>query len=488
MLPIPDSEKTKWGSGQYLKELRIIFPDIQRVIYNDEIYGESMTLKESLFDGNGAINVSGCISSQFSIEIRHSLNAYVGQRIIAEIRIDGGAWRQLFSGYVDSVETVRDRSYQKLSCYDVIQYKGSTNVISAYEGLNDTFTVKQLRDTVFTYLRINQKTQTLPNDLAVLAKNTELTELAAIDVMRALCQINGMFGIINRDGQFEYRKLFFFYDKLPYPSDELFPASDLYPGEVSEDGHEYIDAYESVKYEEYEVEPITKVTVRDSSSDEQAAEYGTGTNNYLIEGNPLLSGALYSDKEFIAHNVYTTFAGLSFRPFDTNVIGRPYIEVGDAVSLYIFDYSSGEPVTVLLTFNILTRNLKGIQWLRENYTANGAQYQPEVSTNEADKTQSEVNQIKNEVKDIEDDVENLYKDKQNTITLDILEPTWQAEDADLVFHDNPLTGYRDLFRYDEDHWTKVEFDNRISFVYTEDDDIVPGQSPLASGQIIFVYE
>lgn len=157
MLPIPDSEKNKWGSGQYLKELRIIFPDIQRVIYNDEIYGESMTLKESLFDGNGAINVSGCISSQFSIEIRHSLNAYVGQRIIAEIRIDGGAWRQLFSGYVDSVETVRDRSYQKLSCYDVIQYKGSTNVISAYEGLNDTFTVKQLRDAVFTYLRINQR-------------------------------------------------------------------------------------------------------------------------------------------------------------------------------------------------------------------------------------------------------------------------------------------------------------------------------------------
>lgn len=486
MLPIPDSEKTKWGSGQYLKKLRIIFPDIQRVIYNDEIYGESMTLKESLFDGNGAINVSGCISSQFSIEIRHSLNAYVGQRIIAEIRIDGGAWRQLFSGYVDSVETVRDRSYQKLSCYDVIQYKGSTNVISAYEGLNDTFTVKQLRDAVFTYLRINQKTQTLPNDLAVLAKNTELTELAAIDVMRALCQMNGMFGIINRDGQFEYRKLFFFYDKLPYPSDELFPASDLYPGEVSEDGHEYIDAYESVKYEEYEVEPITKVTVRDSSSDEQAAEYGTGTNNYLIEGNPLLSGALYSDKEFIAHNVYTTFAGLSFRPFDTNVIGRPYIEVGDAVSLYIYDYSSGEPVTVLLTFNILTRNLKGIQWLKDNYTANGAQYQPEVKIERTSGSDAAaIDSIKNDIKEIDDEIDALNSGKQDFIDLDIQVPTWESTEGHITINKlQETTGgsVYQWYRMEDGKWVKMLV---AQFSQT---DLTPGETPLGTGEIYLVYE
>lgn len=486
MLPIPDSEKTKWGSGQYLKELRIIFPDIQRVIYNDEIYGESMTLKESLFDGNGAINVSGCISSQFSIEIRHSLNAYVGQRIIAEIRIDGGAWRQLFSGYVDSVETVRDRSYQKLSCYDVIQYKGSTNVISAYESLNDTFTVKQLRDAVFTYLRINQKTQTLPNDLAVLAKNTELTELAAIDVMRALCQMNGMFGIINRDGQFEYRKLFFFYDKLPYPSDELFPASDLYPGEVSEDGHEYIDAYESVKYEEYEVEPITKVTVRDSSSDEQAAEYGTGTNNYLIEGNLLLSGALYSDKEFIAHNVYTTFAGLSFRPFDTNVIGRPYIEVGDAVSLYIYDYSSGEPVTVLLTFNILTRNLKGIQWLKDNYTANGAQYQPEVKIERTSGSDAAaIDSIKNDIKEIDDEIDALNSGKQDFIDLDIQVPTWESTEGHITINKlQETTGgsVYQWYRMEDGEWVKMLV---AQFSQT---DLTPGETPLGTGEIYLVYE
>ena len=486
MLPIPDSEKTKWGSGQYLKELRIIFPDIQRVIYNDEIYGESMTLKESLFDSNGAINVSGCISSQFSIEIRHSLNAYVGQRIIAEIRIDGGAWRQLFSGYVDSVETVRDRSYQKLSCYDVIQYKGSTNVISAYEGLDDTFTVKQLRDAVFTYLRINQKTQTLPNDLAVLAKNTELTELAAIDVMRALCQINGMFGIINRDGQFEYRKLFFFYDKLPYPSDDLFPASDLYPEEVSEDGHEYIDAYESVKYEEYEVEPITKVTVRDSSSDEQAAEYGTGTNNYLIEGNPLLSSALYSDKEFIAHNVYTTFAGLSFRPFDTNVIGRPYIEVGDAVSLYIFDYSSGEPVTVLLTFNVLTRNLKGIQWLKDNYTANGAQYQPEVKIERTSGSDAAaIDSIKNDIKEIDDEIDALNSGKQDFIDLDIQVPTWESTEGHITINKlQETTGgsVYQWYRMEDGEWVKMLV---AQFSQT---DLTPGETPLGTGEIYLVYE
>lgn len=486
MIPISDTEKQKWESGRYLKELKLYFPNINLTIQNDAIYGESMVLKESLFDGNGALEIIGCVSSSFSVEIRHQSQELKNQSIVVSIRIDGGNWMVLFRGYVDSVETVRDRSYQKLSCYDVIQYKGSTNVISAYEGLDDTFTVKQLRDAVFTYLRINQKTQTLPNDLAVLAKNTELTELAAIDVMRALCQMNGMFGIINRDGQFEYRKLFFFYDKLPYPSDELFPASDLYPGEVSEDGHEYIDAYESVKYEEYEVEPITKVTVRDSSSDEQAAEYGTGTNNYLIEGNPLLSGALYSDKEFIAHNVYTTFAGLSFRPFDTNVIGRPYIEVGDAVSLYIYDYSSGEPVTVLLTFNILTRNLKGIQWLKDNYTANGAQYQPEVKIERTSGSDAAaIDSIKNDIKEIDDEIDALNSGKQDFIDLDIQVPTWESTEGHITINKlQETTGgsVYQWYRMEDGEWVKMLV---AQFSQT---DLTPGETPLGTGEIYLVYE
>lgn len=484
MIPISDTEKQKWESGRYLKELKLYFPSINLTIQNDAIYGESMVLKESLFDGNGALEIVGCVSSSFSVEIRHQSQELKNQSIIASIRIDGGNWMVLFQGYVDSVETVRDRSYQKLICYDALYLKRDENVAFAYDNLGDTFTVKQLRDAIFSYELITQATQILPNDDVTLVKNAESNEISFGDAVRAICQMNGMFGIINRDGLFEYRQLSFWYDILPYPSDELFPSADLFPGEVDTPNHEYIDAYSSIKYEDYEVALIDKVTVRDSSSDASAGEFGTGDNNLTVEGNIFLAGLDDVTKIAIAENIYDAVDSIIYRPFTVTSLGRPYIEVGDSVTYYVYDYSSGSPVTAVMSFNILTRSLKGIQWLRDEYTASGEQYQPIIKTDATSKVESEINDIKENVEEISREL----LDKQNTIALDILEPTWQAEDADLVFHDNPLTGYRDLFRYDEDHWTKVEFDNRISFVYTEDDDIVPGQTPLASGQIIFVYE
>lgn len=484
MIQITDAEKRKWESGQYQKELKVYFPSINLTLDNDDIYGESMSLKESLFDGNGAIEISGCVASSFSVEIRHQALELKNQSIVASIRIDGGNWMILFRGYVDSIETIRDRSYQKLTCYDVLYLKRDENVVGALDSLGDIFTVKQLRDAIFSYELITQETQTLPNDDVTLIKNVESNEISFGKAVKAICQMNGMFGIINRDGKFEYRQLTFWYDILPYPSDELFPSADLFPGEMATPNHEYIDAYSSMRYEDYTTALIDKVTVRDSSSDDSAGEFGTGDNNLTVEGNIFLSGLDETAKITIAENIYNAINIMAYRPFDAVSRGRPYMEVGDSVTYFVYDYSSGSPVTAIMSFNILTRSLKGIQWLRDEYSASGEQYQPIIKTDATSKVESEINDIKDNVEKIS---RNLL-DKQNTITLDILEPEWDAHDADLAFHDNPATGYRDMWRYDTDHWVKCKFDNRISFVYTDDDDIVPGQSPLASGQIIFVYE
>lgn len=507
MIHIPDTEKHKWESGRYIKELKLDFPDINLTLYNDSIYGESMVLKEGLFDGNGALEIFGCVSSCFSIEIRYPMltpdstlhpsnDLYPGridvllknQLIVVSIRINEGTWRQLFKGYVDSIDTVKNRSYQKLQCYDRLHRLIEENVYSVYDELGDTFTAKALRDAIFNYIGIQQVTQDLPNDSKILKKKDESGTIAFIEAAKEICRMNGRFGIMNREDKFEYRKLSYWYDFLPYPSDDIFPSNNLFPGEVATDNHEYIDAYESIRYEDYEVACIDKVVIRDSSSDDTEGSFGSGTNVYVIEGNKFLEGLDQIEKSNIAADLLYAVSDITYQPFDAVSLGRPYIEVGDAVSYYVYDYTSGEASTDVMTFNILMRTLKGLQWLRDEYSASGEEYQPAIKIDENSEVKSDINNIKSDIGDINDKVGELFRDKQNLISLDILEPTWDASDADLLFHDNPETGYRDMWRYDTDHWVKCEFDNRISFIYTDDDDIIPGQSPLATGQIIFVYE
>lgn len=485
MIQISDAEKAKWESGRYKKTLMISFPDMQLSIMEGGIYGESVTLKESLFDGNGALDVSGCISSSFSVEIRNQGYQFKGQRILAQIKIDNGNYMTLFNGYVDSVETVRDRSYQKLQCYDKLNYVGSKNVGYRISQLGDQFTIKSLRDTICQYVGITQMSATLPNDNVSVVNNYD-SEVAFIDVLKSICQINGVFGIINRDGYLEYRKLAYWADYLPYPSNDIYPSSELFPGTIDTPNHEYIDAYQTIKYEDYTVEPIDKVVVRSGSSDAEYGEYGTGTNVIYIDNN-LVEGLTDAVKDAIAENIYNNIYDISYRPFDGVAIGRPYVEVGDSVTYYVYDYSTGQAVSHLMTYNVLTRTLKGIQWLRDEYSASGDQYQPEIRLDgSAAAAEKAVEAVKGDISDIRQDISDIYANKQNFINSDILVPSQTGTEGDLCFKGTSGVSLKDLYRYENGAWVKVKFDNRIT--YTDQDDIVPGQTPLETGNIILVYE
>lgn len=432
MITITDAERKKWESGQYRKSLTISFPNINAEFPESLIYSESMVLKESLFDGNGALDVFGCVSSSFSVNIRipqlspsstlypsddlypgQIETALKGQYIEASIRISTNTKRKIFRGYVDSVETMRSQGYMKLQCYDKLHYYADRNVYSAYATLGSTFTVKQLRNKIMQALGISQKAVNLPNDNVVLSKTYEGTELAFIDAVKAICQMNGVFGLLNRSDSFEYRQLSYFYGDLPFPSDNLFPSNDLYPANTVTANHDYIDAYESMVYEDYEVEKIGKVIIRDSSSDTEYGEYGSGSNAYVIE-NIFLKGLSQATKTEIATGIYSIVKDITYRPFTGVALGRPYMEVGDAVSYYVYNYNDGgTQSTTVMTFNILSRVLKGIQWLRDEYTASGSQYQPIVKFTLPDKVdalEDDVKQLEEDIKGITTEVEDISGD------------------------------------------------------------------------------
>lgn len=407
-----DSDKEKYMTGQYLKEIKLYFPQLSLTVLNDEIYGESLSLEESIFDGNGELSIVGCISNRFSIEIRNQGTQLKNQSIEVSIRIDGGSWNRLFTGYVDSVETVRDRSYQKLQCYDALYKNQNKNFYDTYAALTFPVTVKTLRDAIFSFTGITQESTTLVNDNIYIPQAIDDGEIAVLDALRAVCEMNGVFGKIDANGVFKYISLEMPSEFLPFPSNEIFPGDDLFPAEPTYETT-YIDKYRNVAFEDYTLANITGVTVRDSASDADYGQYGTGGNMLLIEGNIWCQTLAQQFKNTIAQNIYEKVKDAVYQPFEASTVGLPYTECGDAVAFYVYDYSSGTPVTDIMGFTVLTRYLKGIQWMQDTYSAAGTEYQPEVKFQlEPDTVQNEIESIKSEVSTVKSDL----NDKQDKLT------------------------------------------------------------------------
>ena len=482
-----NTDKAKYMTGQYLKEIKLRFPQIGLTLFNDELYSESLSLEESIFDGNGELSVIGCISNRFSIEIRNQGVSLKNKAIEVQIRIDGGSWNDLFTGYVDSVETVRDRSYQKLQCYDALYQYQDKNFFPKYNTLPSSFTVKTLRDAFFNYLSVSQESTTLVNDAIVLSKNIEDGEIACIDVIRAICQINGVFGKIDASGVFRYVELSMPSEFLPYPDDNLFPDDDLYPSKNTGETI-YIDKYRNIKYEDYELAPITGVTVRDGASDTEYGQAGTSGNMLLIEGNMLCSGLDSLTKTAIAGGILSRADTFVYQPLEATSVGLPYVNCGDAVAYYVYDYSSGEPVTHVMGFNVLTRYLKGIQWMTDTYSARGDEYQPEViPVDRSGGGSKDVEQIKKDISDIEDTIEEqgeAISGKQDFIDVDILEPSGSASEGHITLFEVTDSGhsmYR-WYRMENGSWRKM------NFARFGTSDLVPGVTDLPTGEIFLVYE
>ena len=164
--------------------------------------------------------------------------------------------------------------------------------------------LKNFRNSLFTYfqqkygvkqaaLKIQGKSiSSLPNDDMVVQRTIDSDNpIDGQEVLERICEINGCFGVINEDGDFEYR--FIAYDERLYPADDLFPANDLYPiggadvigGDPDDVEANYIQA--SLVWQEYEYQPITKVQVHQTEND-VGAIVGEDGNDYEVYDNFLV--------------------------------------------------------------------------------------------------------------------------------------------------------------------------------------------------------
>ncbi|BCK01594.1 tail fiber domain-containing protein [Anaerocolumna chitinilytica] len=393
----------------YFKYLLLYFPDISLTIDTRDsgrVDIDSFSLDESLCSASD-LTLGSCEASMLKIKINGIVQDLTGKKVIVTQYVQDGdiSYEMPFGTFwVNSAGKQSDLGFKEITAFDGMK-NTDVDVSAWYNGLTWPQTVKSMRESLLTYLGLEYEVQTLTNDTVQLSKTVNTSSLIGRDILRRITEINAGFGHFTRDGKFKVIQL----SGLGlYPSEELYPAEDLFPSESGE----YITAgYESADYEEYIVEPITSVTAREDDED-TGATAGTPGNNYIITGNFLLYGKSGSELQTIVDNIFLQVKNKYYRPHNTTMIGLPYMEVGDSVTII----TSNDAIESF----IFKRTLTGIQALKDNISASGNQVRDQKVSpaTEMQQTKSKVLKIQKSVDGLSATVSDL--DQQLSGEIDVL--------------------------------------------------------------------
>lgn len=359
--------------GQFLKDsvdkqLSIVTDDGQIHITNNELHQEQFELTESLCS-ESELTFGSCEAGMVKFTVSNIFSGLKDKWITIQMVLAGNTANPFQIGrykvYSDTPEA--DRTKRDIVAYDTLYDMINADVAEWYNTLlpdkDSTTTMKAFRNSFFGHFGIEQADIQLVNDGVKVEKTVEPEELSGATVLNCICEINGCFGHIGRDGRFHYIYLEQEIQGL-YPRNDLYPADDLYPREPKS-MRIGKNLYISARYEDFLVKSIDKLQIR-KEEDDIGVIVGSGTNAYVIQDNFLVYGKGNEELTGIANNIYEKIRGIIYRPFSADCKGNLCIEVGDAVRL---------PTRYeIIESYVLKRTLKGIQALRDDYEAAGEEY------------------------------------------------------------------------------------------------------------------
>ena len=350
------------------KQLTIETDDKTTKITNVELHQEQFELMESICS-EAELTIGSCEAAVLKFTVSNIFLPMKDKMITVKTVIDNNTANPFQIGRykVYSDTPTADRTKRDIVAYDRLYDVINADVAEWYNTLlpekDSTTTMKVFRASFFKHFGIEQADIQLVNDDMKVEKTVEPEELSGATVLNCICEINGCFGHIGRDGRFHYIYLEQEIQGL-YPRNDLYPADDLYPREPKSTrvGKKL---YISAQYEDFLVKTIDKLQIR-KEEDDIGVIVGSGTNAYVIQDNFLVYGKGSEELTGIANNIYGKIRGIIYRPFSADCKGNPCIEVGDAVRL---------PTRYeIIESYVLKRTLKGIQALRDNYEATGEEY------------------------------------------------------------------------------------------------------------------
>lgn len=199
----PINVKVHWINGE--------FEDLT----NDNIQSNTLSLQESLCNKAYFI-FGGCISNQITFKCYHPQfigtdeTTYPAGKIEVYLECKGTEIK-IFTGEIATGERDANSFVRTIVAYDYLYKLRNTDIAWWYK--NNTkdkqmvFTQKQFRDALFKYLGIEQVDVKLKYDSAYVPNTANSSEMNVANILEDLCLQNNVFGWMNRDGKFEYKKL-----------------------------------------------------------------------------------------------------------------------------------------------------------------------------------------------------------------------------------------------------------------------------------------
>ena len=365
-------------------------------IQNGAIRSEEVELEEVLNKEN-YLNFGECNSHKLSVTVGYYEKSIAGLEATAKITPTGGADLPYGTFKVYSDFPTADKKFRQIVMFDKLADIQKMDVTEWYNtqlpDANTTKTIKQLRDSLAAYVGITQETVTLPNDDVTVTRTVEPSNMTGKTALFCICQANGCFGRIGRNGNLQYVFLPVPAEGL-FPADDLYPSDDLYPEEYGFESNEQFEngTYIECKYEEYLTDVIDSVVIMNAEN-VAAGSAGTGTNAFILRDNFLLFGKTAADLNQIAANILNVVGGLWFRPAQIEAVAEPWMETGDGIRVHTVD---GVDVDTY----ILSRKIKGIQALFDSISSDCLQLRP----NDGNTTSEQINKLKGNEKRIEADL------------------------------------------------------------------------------------
>lgn len=324
-------------------------------------------LTESLTENK--LIIGQCVPSVITLRMVNDGTSYVGRELECNLVLDGHDDEPfpigLFRCYSETLEN--DRKSRVITAYDKLYDVVHSDVKAWYDNVEFPITLKAFRDSFFAYFGIEQEEVELPNDGIVLTRKIADKEISGKTIAESICQANGCFGHIGRDGIFKY----VFFVQSMVPADTLYPSADLFPS-MDREADLSVRSYKSLKYEDYTVQSITGVRILVEENAE-GTMYGTNENVLTLSGNSLLYNQNKAVLDIIAENILRAVSGITFTPIELEMKSDMCLEVGDRIEVL---HRNGTTVSSF----VLNRTIRGIQSFMDRISSRASEKQ-EVKTN-----------------------------------------------------------------------------------------------------------
>jgi hypothetical protein len=427
---INSSLKEKYWDSATDKQMVISVVGTNQKIDNSMLEIGTFALEESLCS-ESELKFGACEANCVKFTARNTAGSIIGKTISIEETIDGDSQNPMPYGVfkVASDVPTADRTKRQITAYDAMYDIINTDVKSWYAGLSFPMALKQFRDSFFAHLGIAQVETSLVNDSMTVNKTivatqtddssavTEEPSISGKTVVTAICEINGCFGNINREGKFEYVFLKAITSAL-YPAEDLFPSDNLFPSDANTEsmtGH-----YITFDYEDFQSKAITQLEIK-TSEDNAGAIVGTSGNNYSITGNFLVSDKTGAELEQIANNLLPIMKQPVYTPIKScTCVGNPCLTLGEPIRF--------NTTREIVETYLLQRTLTGVQSKRDSISAQGTQHSAKVNSirdtiesveRRTGKLERNADHLQSTYEDLEEQTNTKFEQTANSIAAEV---------------------------------------------------------------------